>query len=164
MGGLFYSQNHVAKSRLIALFVYMNSNQIAVNILMCAIRYRRKQVIEIFGSEFEAVLFHTLAELSKNHTDKEYLLYHLIESVKGKFPAEEGRYEVNTEVSLSEVISHYKSTPRFLSDDRLSVYDDLELEAVLEDFVTIVKRILDRDPELKEKVSDRIRAKLRSRQ
>lgn len=138
----------------------MNSDQVAVNILNCAIRGCRKQVIEIFGQEFERVLFHTLAELSKNHPDKKYLLYRIEDYIKCRITADESRYQVNPEISLHEALSYFKSTQQFKSDNRLTSCDDSEFEAVLEDFVAIVRRKLDRDLELKEKVTQRISTRL----
>lgn len=134
----------------------MTSEQIAINILMCAVKYRQKQVIEIFGSELEKPLFHILAELYKNHPDKEHFVFTVVNLIKGKYLTEDSRFQIDPDLSLSDILAYINATDQSGIDRFFRQYTEDQMLAVLADFVAILKAKMDKDEDLMKPILKRI--------
>jgi predicted YcjX-like family ATPase len=157
----FLIKKTVADLMSIGLFIHMTSEQLALNILMCALRYRQKQVIEIFGPELDRPLFYTLAELHKDHPDKQDLVYVVASLIKDKHQTESGRFVVNPDLKRSDVLTFLKSTEKYRSDQRNTRFTDEMVMEVLEDFTAIMQRKLKANEKLLNDLTERFQASLK---
>jgi len=133
----------------------MTREQVARNVLLCGLVHGREHVLEIFGQPLNSLIFMTSAELHKNNTPEEAFVFLIIHLFNSRHASTEG-YECYPDLTTDEILASIKATTHFKNERRMAEFTDMQLKAVLDDFVYIMSKQFFFQPEVFEDIVGRI--------
>lgn len=137
MGGFFYFHFW----GLSVIFIHMERDQVARNVLMCGLSHGREHVINTFGDDLASMIFTTFAELHRKNVIRDAFVFLIIRMFHRKYPTVDHDYVVNTELTCDDILQYLQFTSDFKKDElRLSKISEGERSSVINDFVQILSR------------------------
>lgn len=136
MGGFFFPFLQV-----FVIFIFMDREQVARNVLMCGLSHGREHVINTFGDDLAPMIFTTFAELHRKNIVRDAFVFLIIRMFHRKYPSVDDNYVINADLTCDDILQYLQFTPDYKKEElRLAKISGGERSTVISDFVQILSR------------------------